>query len=319
MRKRTFIFALSLMLFGIFGAGCAAEKKEAPATKPQAQAETNKKVEPVKVYYSKNISPEAVKKVYARVKANIDGKVAIKFHRNDPYTESADKVALFKALQEEIPNSTLVETTFGGGQKEAKEMQERFKNQGLIFAPIDVLNADGGVEWESPGARLLKHPKVAKNLANYNSLVIYAPFRGTAYPGYGAALSNIGVGLQDGKGLVHGPQLNKNPDFFERMAEAANAITSRFDKKIAYVTLLSDVAIDCECRTKEKVNLGVIASTDIVAVDRAAFDLLFNQPQHKGHDLNVKIGTRLGLYQQEYMKKLNMGTDKYVLVDVDKE
>ena len=270
------------------------------------------------VYYSKKLTPESIKKVYAKAGQDITGKVAIKFHRDDKYTETPQGVALLKALQESIPNSTLVETTFGGGQKEATEMQARFKGQGLDFCKIDVLNADGAVTWPIKGGRLLKEAKVAKNLANYDSLVVYAPFRGDAYPGYGAALTNIGVGLQDGKGLVHGPTLNKEPDFFERMAEAGKAVTDHFGSHLTYVTALNGVVASCDGVDKsEPVTLGVLASKDIVAVDRAALDIVFAQKQYQGHDLTKKTGTLLGLYQLEFMHKLGMGSLQYRLVDVD--
>lgn len=297
------------------GCGSSVAKSE-PATAPLA---TPTKQNQAIVYYSKNLTPESIKKVYARVNKGITGKVAIKFHRDDQYTETPQGVALMKALQEDIPQSALVETTYGGGPSEAKSMEERFKGQGLNFCNIDVLNADGGLSWPIKGGRLLKNAQVAKNLANYNSLVVYAPFRGQAYPGYGAALTNIGVGLQDGKGLVHGSPLNKDSEFFERMAEAGKAVTDHFAGHIAYVTALNNVVINCECNMQgtKPVTLGVLASDDIVAIDKAALDMVFGQKEHQGHDMSKKAGTLLGLYQLEFMTKLGMGSTNYKLVDVD--
>jgi hypothetical protein len=287
------------------------------AASPVSGAEKEKPV----VYYSKQLTPESVKQVYTRVQQDITGKVALKFHRDDQYIETLEGVSLLKALQQSIPGSTLVETTYGGGAKEAGEMRERFKSLGLDFAPIDILNEEGGTAWPVKGGRLLQEAQVAKNLANYDALVIYAPFRGQAYPGYGAALTNVGVGLQDGKGLVHGSPLNKEPAFFERMAEAGKAVTDHFGSHMAYVTVLNKVVVNCECNKQgtAPVTLGVLASKDMAAIDKAALDIIFSQKQHQGHDLTKKEGTLLGLYQLEFLTKLGVGSTSYKLVEVDAE
>lgn len=310
---------LSLLLLTLCCAVSACASAPKPGNGTQSATSVAEKKEMPVVYYSKTLTPDSIKKVYAKVNQDITGQVAVKFHRDDKYTETQEGVAWLKALQQSIPHSTLVETTFGGGQKEAAEMQARFKGQGLDFAPVDVLNAEGAVVWPIKGGRLLKEAQVAKNLANYDSLVIYAPFRGQAYPGYGAALTNVGVGLQDGKGLVHGSPLNKAPEFFERMAEAGKAVTDHFGKHISYVTVLNAVVVNCECNMQgtQPVTLGVLASKDIVAIDRAALDIIFAQKQHQGHDLTKKEGTLLGLYQLEYMTKLGMGRQDYKLVEVE--
>ena len=309
-RKIVLTVAMLFVIMGVCGCGSTKEKEKAVSDQSTPTAV---------VYYSKKLTPESIKKVYARANKDITGKVALKFHRDDKYTETPEGIALLKALQQSIPNSTLVETSFGGGRAEEQEMLARFKGQGIDFCNIDVLNADGGVAWPIKNGRLLKEAQVAKNLGNYDSLVVYAPFRGQAYPGYGGALTNVGVGLQDGKGLVHGPVLNKEPDFFERMAEAAKVITDHFGSHITYVTALNQVVVNCECNMNgtEPVTLGVLASKDIVAIDKAALDLVFQQKQHAGHDLQKKVGTRLGLYQLEFMRKLGMGNINYKLVDVD--
>jgi len=314
------MFSKSVKILGLLAlcccaSACATSAPAAPAGKQKAAAAQTTSV----VYYSKSLTPESVQKIYAKVSQDITGKVALKFHRDDKYTETPQGVALLKALQQKIPQSALVETTFGGGQEEAAQMQERFKSQGLNFCPIDVLNADGAVAWPIKGGRLLKTAQVAKNLANYDALVIYAPFRGQAYPGYGGALTNMGIGLQDGKGLVHGSPLNKEPAFFERMAEAGKAITDHFGPHLTYVTVLNQVVVNCPCNMQgtEPVTLGVLASKDPVAIDKAALDIIFKQKQHQGHDLTQKTGTLLGLYQLEYMTKLGMGSQNYQLVEIN--
>ena len=298
------------LLLGACGSSSAEKTPAKEAAKPQPSEAI--------VYYTQDMSPAGIQRLYAKVNKNISDRVAIKFHRNHHYTETPQGVQLMQGLCTSIPNGTLVETTFGGGAKEGKEMQERFRKQGLTFAPIDVLNVDGAVTWPVPGGRLLKEAQVAKNLANYDSLVIYAPYRGDAYPGHGGALTNLGVGLQDGKNLVHGSPLNKKPEFFERMAEAGKAVTSHFGKKIAYLNVLDNVIVKCECYPKGSapVNLGIMASEDPVAIDKAAMDLVLAKTQHKEHNKANRTGIMLALYQLEYMEKLGMGTQKYKLVEV---
>ena len=316
MQKLIRIIALASVALMLGACGNSVAQK-APVEKAPAKTAAEPESKENIVYYTQDMSPASIKKLYAKVNKNITGRVAIKFHRNHHYTETPEGVQLMKGLCESIPGGTLVETTFGGGAKEGKEMQERFQKQGLTFAPIDVLNVDGGVAWPIPGGRLLKEAQVAKNLANYDSLVIYAPYRGDAYPGHGGALTNLGVGLQDGKGLVHGSPLNKKPEFFERMAEAGKAVITHFDNKIAYINVLENVVVECECYPKgsQPVNLGIMASLDPVAIDKAAMDLVLAKTKHKQHS-ETRTGITLGLYQLENMEKLGMGNPKYKLVEV---
>ncbi len=162
---------------------------------------------------------------------------------------------------------------------------------------------------------------VGKNLLNYDSLFVYTHFKGHTMGGFGGSLKNIAIGCasgQGGKRQIHGDGWPKGPLFLERMVESGKGITDHFGAHITYINVLKNISVDCDCDAhgaKPTCNdIGILASRDILAIDKASIDLVFSQPEMQRHDIVERIQSRGGLHQLEYMKALRMGNDQYELI-----
>jgi hypothetical protein len=172
----------------------------------------------------------------------------------------------------------------------------------------------------TPGVHLTEIG-VGKNLLNYDSLFVYTHFKGHTMGGFGGSLKNIAIGCasgQGGKRQIHGDGWPKGPLFLERMVESGKGITNHFGTHITYINVLKNISVDCDCDAhgaKPTCNdIGILASRDILAIDKASIDLVFAQPEMQRHDIVERVLSRSGLHQLEYMKTLHMGNDQYELI-----
>lgn len=303
-----------------------------------AACQTTHKVQEVSahkpvVYFTRDISPEGLVKIYDKISTNIDGKVAIKFHTGEPHGPNILPVPMVKALWEHIPNSTLVETNtlYVGGRDTTEKHRETLKINSWTFTKVDIMDEDGTVMLPVKGGKHFKEMSMGSHILNYDSLVVLTHFKGHAMGGYGGSMKNIAIGMADGKigkAMIHGKNENTNwgsrgAGFQENMAESAKATVDHFGKKIVYINVLRRMSVDCDCAGTSAAepkahDIGILASTDLTAVDQASLDQVYALPEHEGHDLKERIESREGLRQMSYMKELGMGTGEYTLVDMDK-
>ena len=205
--------------------------------------------------------------------------------------------------------------------------RETLKTNGWTFCPVDIMDAEGDVSLPVPGGRRLKEVAVGKHLLNYDSLLALTHFKGHVMGGFGGSLKNIAIGCASGKvgkAQLHreGNQLwSGGPNFMERMVEGGKAVTSHFGPRIAYINVLRKMSVSCDC---EGVNaapvtlpdLGILASTDILAVDKASVDMVYALPEDVRRDMAERIESRSGLRQLSYMKEMGMGSDQYELITI---
>jgi uncharacterized Fe-S center protein len=251
-------------------------------------------------------------------------------------------IELITGLQAHIPNSTIVECNvlYPSPRQKTETHRETLKTNGFDFCPVDIMDADGDAVLPVPGMREfldaggpapaqppftpgwhLTEIAVGKNLLNYDSLLVYTHFKGHTMGGFGGSLKNIAIGCasgQVGKRQIHGEAWPKGPLFLERMVEAGKAVSDHFGPRITYINVLKNISVDCDCDAhgaKPTCNdIGILASTDILAIDKASVDLLYAQPDKQRHDMLQRIESRGGLHQIEYMRTLHMGNDQYELV-----
>jgi hypothetical protein len=157
----------------------------------------------------------------------------------------------------------------------------------------------------------------------YDSLLVYTHFKGHAMGGFGGSLKNIGIGIASGhvgKEMVHGSGWPTGPGFLERMVESGKAIAEHFKGHITYINVLKNLSVDCDCDAHgappKCEDIGILGSTDIVAIDKASVDLVYNLPAEQNHDIIERIESRSGRHQIEYMKILGMGNTDYNLIQV---
>lgn len=299
----------------------------------QAADEADKAPEKVaKVYFTRDISPEGLLKVYNKVKQDIRGKVAIKWHSGEPNGPNIIPVPMVKALQAFIPNSNLVETNtlYEGGRDTTEKHRKTLEINGWTFCKVDIMDEHGTVMLPVKGGKRFKEMSMGKNILNYDSMVVLTHFKGHTMGGFGGSIKNIAIGNADGKvgkAMVHGstPEntwaCDKSP-FMENMVESAKATLDHFGKQITYINIMRNMSVDCDCAGVEAEppkarDIGILASTDILAVDQASIDLLYKLPEAELHDLKERIETREGLHQLDYGEEMGLGTRKYELISVD--
>lgn len=297
------------------------------------------------VFFTKDISVKGLRNIYAKVNQGMTGKIGIKLHSGEPHGPNLLPVGLIKGLQAHIPNSTIVECNVlypSPRQKTATHL-ETVKTNGFDFCPVDIMDAEGDTllpipgmheffdEWLSPALKNrpytpgvhLSEIAVGKNLLNYDSLLVYTHFKGHTSGGFGGSLKNIAIGCSSGQGgkrQIHGEGWSKGPLFLERMVEAGKGIAAHFGQHITYINVMKNLSVDCDCDAHgappSMPDIGIVASTDILAVDKACVDLVYAHPGSRKRALVERIESRSGLRQLEYMKTLNMGNEQYELITI---
>ena len=271
--------------------------------------------------------------MYSKINQNLTGKVAIKLHTGEPHGPNILPREWVKELLTQIPNGTIVETNvlYDSPRQTTKGHRETLKINGWTFSPVDIMDEDGAVMIPVKGGKHFKEMSVGKHMLNYDSMLVLTHFKGHAMGGYGGSMKNIAIGCADakiGKAMIHGSS-NDNTwgtsgaRFQENMAESAKATVDHFAPHIAFINVLRNMSVDCDCAGTSAApvkahDIGILASTDLVAVDQASIDMVYQLPEAELHDLKERIETREGLRQLSYMKELGMGTGEYELVDLDK-
>ncbi len=283
------------------------------------------------VYFTKDISASGLVQLYSRINQDVTGKVAIKIHTGEPNGPNILPRDMVKALQQQIPDSNLVETnTFYKGKRfTTANHLETIRINGWDFCPVDIMDEDGSVVIPVQGGKRFKEISVGKNMLNYDSMVVLTHFKGHAMGGFGGSMKNIAIGCLDGrigKKLVHAAPDNedyaswlKGEPFQENMVDSAKAIADHFGKRIVYINVLRNMSVDCDCAgiaaaAPKARDVGILASTDLLAVEQASIDMVYKLSESEVHDLKERIESRKGLRQLSYMKEMRMGSDRYELV-----
>ncbi len=284
-----------------------------------------------RVFFTQDLSAEGLLKIYAKINQGITGKTAIKLHTGEPRGPNILPREMVKALQQQIPNSCLAETNtlYKGKRYSTVDHRETIRINGWDFCPVDIMDEEGAVMIPVKGGKHFKEMSVGKHLLNYDSLVVLTHFKGHLMGGFGGSLKNIAIGCADGligKKMVHGATDSNNfaswlqgEPFQENMVESAKATIDHFSPRIVYLNVLRKMSVDCDCMgvmaaPAKARDLGILASTDLLAVDQASIDMVYRLPEAELKDLKERIESRKGLRQLSDMKELKMGNDQYELV-----
>lgn len=285
------------------------------------------------VYFTRDLSPAGLIKMYDKIKQNLSGNIGIKLHTGEQHGPNIVPPPWVKALIEQrVPDAHILDTnTFYAGDRDTTEKhRETLKVNGWTFAPVDILDEDGYTYFPIKGGKWFDQMAVGKHLANYDALLTLTHFKGHMMGGFGGSNKNLGIGCADGKvgkKMIHqgdtGEQWGiSQEELMERISESTKATIDHFGDHIAYINVMRNMSVDCDCAgvTAQPVvtpNVGILASTDILAIDQASVDLIFAMPEKFHHDLVERMTSRHGLRQLTYMKELGMGDDRYVLLDAD--
>lgn len=291
-----------------------------------------------KVYYSKQITPENLIKIYKTLGVELPGKVGVKVSTGEDGAKGYLKADLIGPLVKSL-NGTILEcnTAYPGKRNTAKDHIKVAEKHGFTsFAPVDIMDAEGDFKIPVKNGKHLKYDLVGKNFANYDSSINLAHGKGHAMGGFGANLKNqsIGIASRNGKAYIHSCGKTKSPklcwilkhqqiDFIESMAEAATAVADYLreqGKPIVYITVMNALSVDCDCDANQgepvMQDLGIVASLDPVANDQAFIDLIWASKDPGAEQLKGRIDSRLGREILPYAESLGLGSCKYELKEI---
>lgn len=328
--KRNFYMILCSLLFPVFGTGCVNaqennQNKETGQT-PGVSRDT------AKVYMLTEISPANLVRIYEALGRKAKGKVAVKLSTGEPGGHNFLQPTLIKDLVQRV-NGTIVEcnTAYGGGRANTANHLKAAKDHGFTaIAPVDIMDAEGETDLPVRGGKHLTRDIVGSHYLNYDFTIVLSHFKGHAMGGFGGAVKNMSIGIasSNGKRLIHSAGTSTtdwgNPaqdDFLESMAEAAKAVADHCGDNILYISVANNLSVDCDCDSSpadpQMGDLGILASLDPIALDKACTDLVRASKDHGKIHLIERIDTRHGMHTLDYGEAIGLGSQTYELIKLD--
>ena len=284
-----------------------------------------------KVYFTKELTKEAVLKMYQVLEKDLKGNVAIKVHSGEAGNQNYIKPEMYEDVINHL-SGTIVEcnTAYEGERNTTEKHKKLIENHGWNkYYNVDLLDETDEIELNIPEGRIIKKNYVGKNIEKYDSMLVVSHFKGHPMGGYGGALKqlSIGVASSHGKAYIHGAGEEEkiwtaeHDLFLESMADAAKSVIDYFDNNIAYINIMKNMSVDCDCCAKAEEpcmkDIGILSSTDPVALDQACIDLIYNSSDEGKNHLIERIESRHGIHTIEAASELNIGSREYELINID--
>ena len=290
------------------------------------------------VYFTRDLSPEGLIKIYNRVSANLTGKIAVKLHTGEPHGPNIIPAAWVKKLFDaefSDGNAAIVETnTFYDGDRYTTEQHRKtLEVNGWTFCPVDIMDEEGTEMYPVKGGKWFTEMSVGDHMKNYDSMLALTHCKGHTMGGFGGSNKNLGIGCADGrigKKMIHQREGSDDKwsiaeeELMERISESTKATVDHFGEHISFINVMRNMSVSCDCEgvAAQPVvtpNVGIVASLDILAADQASIDMIYAMCEEDHKALVERIETRHGLRQLSYMKEIGMGNDKYRLIDIDND
>ena len=292
------------------------------------------------VYFTREITPEAVVKLYRALGVSLPGKVAVKVHSGEKGNQNFLHPEFWKPMVEAV-NGTIVEcnTAYGdasGGVRDNTDshLQLLEEHGWTKYFPVDLMDAEGpDAVWPIPGGKVLKKNVVGKNIEHYDSMLVLAHFKGHPMGGYGGALKQLSIGCASraGKALIHSAgktddryetwnQHASAVEFPEAMADAATSVAGHFKGRIAFINVMKNLSVDCDCCAVAEdpcmKDIGILASLDPVAIDQACIDLVMASDDPGKEHFMERVTSRIGIHTIEAAAELGCGVREYELIEL---
>lgn len=303
-------------------------------------AQSQEEAKTSKVYFTKEITPESLVKIYQALGQEATGKVAVKISTGESAQSNQLRPELIGDLVKKV-NGTLVEcnTAYGGNRSNTANHCRAIEQRGYgEIATVDIMDEEGGMNLPMQDTKWFSENLVGSHLANYDFMINLAHFKGHAMGGFGGVLKNqsIGIATPDGKTRIHTAGAYSEPRyvfqqphgqdaFLESMAGAAQSVHNYFKGKkgIVYINVMNNLSVDCDCdghpSAPQMKDIGILASLDPVALDKACLDLVFNHESTTGDNsapLIQRINSRQGAHTVDYAAEIGLGTLAYELIDI---
>ena len=286
-----------------------------------------------KVYFTKDLNSTSLVNIYKQLGINLPQRVAVKVHSGEAGNQNFLHPEYFKDIINYV-NGTVVEcnTAYDGARNTTEKHQKLLRDhEWTKYFDVDLLDAEGpDKEVSIPNGKVIKKNYLGKNIDAYNSMLVLSHFKGHPMGGYGGALKQLSIGCASsyGKAYIHGagePEKIWTADhdlFLESMADAASSVVKLFAGKIAYINVMCNMSVDCDCCAKAEdpcmKDIGILASTDPVAIDKACLDLVYNSSDPGKDHLIERIESRNGIHTIDSAYELGIGNKEYELINIDK-
>lgn len=284
-----------------------------------------------KVYFSKELKPETLIKLYEVIGVDLPGNVAVKLHSGETGNQNFLKPDFFKPMIEKV-KGTVVEcnTAYEGTRNTTPKHWETMKNHGWTqHFDVDIMDEEGDIILDIPNGKQIKKNYVGDHIKKYDSMLVLSHFKGHPMGGFGGALKQLSIGVASsfGKAYIHGagePEKLWTADhdsFLESMADAASSVVNYFDGNIVYINVMKNMSVDCDCCAVAEdpcmKDIGILASTDPIAIDQACLDLVYNSNDEGKDHLIERIESRNGVHTVEAADKLGFGSREYEFIEID--
>ena len=293
-------------------------------------------MEKAKVYFCKEITPENVIKIYEKLGKKLPGKVAVKVHSGEEGNQNYLRPEFMKPMVEHV-NGTIVEcnTAYSGERNTTEKHLKTIENHGWnkVFN-VDLMDEEGpDISIPVQNGKHLKEDFLGKNIQKYDSMLVLSHFKGHPMGGYGGALKQLSIGCasSEGKAWIHSAGINKDQytlwdnlpaqnDFLESMAEAASAVVDYFKGNMAFINVMCNMSVDCDCCAVAEdpcmKDIGILASLDPIAIDQACIDLVKKSDDPGKEHFLERVNSRNGIHTIEAANELGFGTREYELIEI---
>ncbi len=290
-----------------------------------------------KVYFTKEITPESVVKMYNTLGVELPGRVAVKLHSGEEGNQNYIKPEFVKAIVDRV-KGTVVEcnTAYEGERNTTEKHKKLIVNHGWTkYFDVDIMDEDGDdMVLEIPNGKVLKENFVGNHMKNYDSMLVLSHFKGHPMGGYGGALKQLSIGCasSEGKSWIHSAGQSKNqyeiwdnlPEqdkFLESMADAASSVAKYFKDKIIFINVMCNLSVDCDCCAVAEdpcmKDIGILASLDPIAIDKACIDLIYNSKDPGRDHFVARVERQHGTHTIDAANELGFGTTNYELINID--
>lgn len=289
-------------------------------------------MEKAKVYFTKEITPESVVRLYDTLGVKLNGKVAVKLHSGEEGNQNYLRPEFVKNIVKHV-NGTVVEcnTAYDGARNTTEKHEKLMESHGWSkYFDVDIMDSESpDKSLEIPDGFMIKKDYVGKHIDNYDSMLVLSHFKGHPMGGYGGALKQLSICVASsyGKAYIHGagkPEdlwTANHDSFLESMADAAYAVHNHFKGNVVYINVMKNMSVDCDCCAVAEdpclKDIGVLISTDPIAIDRACLDLVINSNDEGKEHFLERVNSRNGMHTIEVAEKHDFGTTNYELIDID--
>ncbi|MDR3336626.1 MAG: DUF362 domain-containing protein [Treponema sp.] len=279
-----------------------------------------------KVYFTRDISGSGLLAAYKALGVPVSGKAAIKLHMGEPGNTNFLAPEIVMGLAGEVKASLVDSNTYYGGSRGTTSGHlQAAKDHGFTFAPVDILDSQGEVRLPIKNGKHQKEAILGSHIMDYDWVISVAHFKGHSQAGFGGTFKNLAIGIASpsGKGSIHnkagGGRFNENGEpFFEKIVEYNKALMDAKPGKMLYINVLNNLSVSCDCDARAPKalmgDIGILASTDPVALEKASLDLIYGSPEEGKRHLIERIESRGGIHQIIYAERLGLGSQQYELI-----